>query len=869
MIRFITCIIFCFIFSLQSQTKLEEKTWVIELPGDLDYRYAGFILAQEKGLFKEAGLDVKLTFGETQESIQKRVETGETHFSVCGSEIMVEHAKGKPLIALMPIFQRDEVILVTKYEEGVSDWLSSKKGQKLGLRTKNSFIIKETFEKERLKISDFETVHLSGDPVKSLLNGEVDLVEMNYLIDIFNLKESGQEYRIYAPENFGVEMYGQIFYTNRHFYKKAQKQIESLNEVLVKGWNYVLENPKETVELFVKKYGFEGKRKILHHQEWTIRNRLILANLVPLGSFKNSRLERIKSLFVKNGLLPADYDTKELYHKKEKLKRGVLSTYYLEISIGLVIVVSILVAMFIFNRKLSKMVNRRTGELAETNWQLNKLNDELEDRINGRTAELQEALKETEVASKAKSTFLANMTHEIRTPMNSILGFAQIMKEKSTDQDMKKYLETISSSGQSLLRIINDVLDISRVESGKFTLDYSRFNILRLIEETMSIFSQEVQGKNITLKFDHSDECPEYVYLDKDRLRQVLTNIIGNAIKFTEEGLVEVKLSLAMVGPKEADVKIEVKDTGIGIPQEKFSSIFAEFEQVDDIHLHYGGTGLGLAISKKIVTMLNGEISVKSELYRGSDFTILLKDVGIVDHADEKEESNKIRYYFEPAKVMVVDQCLETRQLFEAYLSVTRLTVRAYESAFDAIKDLEDFKPNLVITEINLRSMDGFQLAEEIRSLESYAKIPIIAVSSITHTGSRQKFRIFNGFLKKPISINEFYQSISHFLPCRKINKNLEVKEIVSDRCTLPEGGESFTRYISKEIRDKCSEIMKYQVINDYKSLAQTLKVLADEKDLSDLKSWLSEFNENLEFFNFTALNRQLEYLMNSKGATS
>ena len=347
-----------------------------------------------------------------------------------------------------------------------------------------------------------------------------------------------------------------------------------------------------------------------------------------------------------------------------------------------------------------------------------------------------------------------------------------------------------------------------------------------------------------------------------------MANIIGNAIKFTEEGLIEVKLSLVMVGPKEADIKIEIKDTGIGIPVEKLDSIFGEFEQVDSIHLHYGGTGLGLAISRRIVRMLNGEISVKSELGRGSDFTVLLKKVGIVDEADEKEESAKVQYYFEPAKVMIVDECLAARELFEAYLSVTRLTVRTYETAFDAIKDLEEFVPNLIISEISLRSMDGFQLAEEIRSIEGFKKKPIIAVSSITHTGSRQKFRIFNGFLKKPISVNEFYQSSSHFLPCQKINKNQEVKEVVTDRCKLPEGGGSFTNFISKGIREKCAEIMKYQVINDYKSLAKTLKVLADEKGLEDLKSWLEEFQNNLEVFNFIALNRQLEYLMNNKDAT-
>ena len=514
------------------------------------------------------------------------------------------------------------------------------------------------------------------------------------------------------------------------------------------------------------------------------------------------------------------------------------------------------------------MVDRRTMEIAEVNWQLNNLNDELEDKINDRTRELERALKKAEVANKAKSTFLANMTHEIRTPMNSILGFTQIMKEKSKDPDMLKYLETINTSGQSLLRIINDVLDLSRVEAGKFSLDFSRFNILRLIEETMATFSQDILGKKVSFRFDHSDELPEYVYLDKDRLRQILMNLIGNAVKFTEEGLIEVKLSIKMVSPRDADIVIEVKDTGIGIPEENISSIFGEFEQVENIHMHYGGTGLGLAIAKQLVEMMNGTLSVESELGRGSDFKVKLNKVGIVDHVDEPEKDKKLQYFFEPAKVMVVDECQLTLDLFEAYLSVTRLTVRKYKSPFAAVKDLEEFDPDLIITEISLRDMDGFKFAEEIRSNEAFSAIPIIAISPITHTGSRQKFRIFNGFLKKPISVDEFYNSISHFLPCKKVEKKKPVKEANLEHRPGNSSEFDFRSLISKETREKCINAMKFQVINDYKEIYSILNSLATDMNCKPLKTWLEEFRNNLDVFNFEALNRQLQYLMNTREKT-
>lgn len=857
------------IISLQAQEAATSRVIKIELPGELDYRYVGFIAAQEQGFFKDAGFNVVLSFGSNKESIKKRILQGETHFSVCGSEIVLDHQKGLPVIATAAFFQRSPWVLVMGQNEKESTWLKNKKGSRVILEQKIPIQIQAMLTKNDMSLEDFVIERNVSDKFAKMESGEVEGIEVNLLNDSYRLKQMNMNYHTYTPEFYGVELYDQVLYTSRDTYTNLDKKIDSFNEALKQGWSYAIQNKEEMFQYYTNKYGFIDSDSILINQHWVLENRLIFPKLVEIGRMKKTRWSLIQGLYIQQGLLPENFYSDSFYHKKEKLKRGLLSTYYIEISIVTFLAFFALVIMCIFNRKLMGMVNRRTNELAEVNWQLSKFNEELEEKIHNRTQQLEAALERAEVANKAKSTFLANMTHEIRTPMNSILGFAQIMKEKTLDQDMVKYLDTINSSGQSLLRIINDVLDLSRVESGKFTLDYSRFNILRLIEEAMTLFSEEILAKNLNLKFDHVDECPEFVYLDKDRLRQVLTNIIGNAVKFTEDGLIEVKLTLEMVGPKDADVIIEVKDTGIGIAEKNLDLIFGEFEQVDDIHLHYGGTGLGLAISKRLVEMMNGTLSVKSEEGRGSDFKIKLRKVGIVDQEDQSKDVQKKQFYFEPAKVMIVDECKVTRDLFEAYLSVTRLTVKTYSSSFDALKDLEHYKPDLVIAEINLRSMDGFQLAEEIKAVEGFHKTPIIAISSITHTGSRQKFRIFNGFLKKPISVNEFYTSISHFLPCQQVSQKFEVKEVHVEGHEPPSESLSFTKYINKEIRDKCAEIMKYQVINDYQNLLRILKCIDEEKNLKDLKGWLEEYQKNLDVFNFDALNRQIEYLMNSKDSTS
>ncbi|MCM8528735.1 MAG: ATP-binding protein, partial [Lentisphaeraceae bacterium] len=752
--------------------------------------------------------------------------------------------------------------------DGDSKFFTAKTGSRIVFENTKPIEILNMFAKEDLTEEDFNIDYQPENKIQRFEDGEIDGFESYFMTDNYEMKDITRSFHTYNPEHFGVEMYDQVLYTSRSFVQEHRSKIVAFREAVSEGWKFALANNVEIVDILTEKYKVDLSRAYLMHQHWTVENKLILPNLISIGSYKATRWDRIKDLYVKFGLLPKNYIPGDFYFKKEKAQEGFFKEYFKEIIIIAVVITFVVIVLVMMNRKLVRMVDRRTMELAEVNWQLSKFNEELESKIQKRTIELEKALKNTEVASKAKSTFLANMTHEIRTPMNSILGFAQIMREKTLDRDMIKYLDTINSSGQNLLRIINDVLDLSRVESGKFSLDYSRFNILRLIEESMNMFSEEIQAKNISLKFDHSDECPEYIYLDKDRLRQVLTNVIGNAVKFTEEGLIEVKLSLEMVSPKDADISIEVKDTGIGIPEKNLESIFGEFEQVDNVHLNYGGTGLGLAISKRLVEMMGGALSVKSEEGRGSDFKIKLNKVGIVDKEDERVESKKQQYHFEPAKVMVVDECQLTRDLFEAYLSVTRLTIRTYSSAFDAVNDLTAFKPDLVITEINLRSMDGFQLVEEIHQYEEFKQTPVIAISSITHTGSRQKFRVFNGFLKKPISVNDFYQSISHFLPCKVIVKNQQVKEVSVKNSNTRQEGLSFTKFLNKEIRDKCADIMKYQVINDYKNLYRILKCIEEEKGLKDLKHWLEEYQKNLDVFNFEALNRQIEYLMNSKDST-
>ena len=257
--------------------------------------------------------------------------------------------------------------------------------------------------------------------------------------------------------------------------------------------------------------------------------------------------------------------------------------------------------------------------------------------------ELKEAQEAAEAATQAKSIFLANMSHEIRTPMNAILGFSDILAGLITDNIQKEYLTSIKASGRSLLRLINDILDLSKVEAGKFSLEYAPFNIKAVFNEMEQIFSQKIQEKKLDFSLEIDKLMPSGIILDEVRLRQILLNLIGNAIKFTDTG--EIKLIITNLTPHKndsMDIEIRVVDSGIGVNEDDKEHIFGAFDQQKgQSNAKYAGTGLGLAISKRLAEMMNGTIVVKNNEDKGCSFYVTLKDVEVSDEYIEEQTEIK------------------------------------------------------------------------------------------------------------------------------------------------------------------------------------------------------------------------------------